>query len=114
MPLHSLSMPRLSGTPAWPRSGMPLRPSGRDMAGLQSKLDSQYSRQLAERDREIRDLTSRLESDLLARMTPEERSAYEAESRTDKERRLQEELEQEKGARQAAISMINYAPRLTR
>ena len=86
----------------------------RDMAGLQSKLDSQYSRQLAERDREIRDLTSRLESDLLARMTPEERSAYEAESRTDKERRLQEELEQEKGARQAAISMINYAQRLTR
>ena len=86
----------------------------RDMAGLQSSLDSRHARELADRDREIRDLTSKLESDLLARMTPEERAAYEDENRTTKERTLQEELEQERGARQAAISMMNYAQRLTR
>jgi hypothetical protein len=86
----------------------------RDMAGLQSKLDSQYSRQLADRDREIRELTARLESDLVSRMTPEERSAWEEESRTTQQRTLQEELEQERAARQAALSMMNYAQRLTK
>ena len=84
------------------------------MAGLQSKLDSQHARELAQRDREIRDLTSRLESDLVARMTPEERKAWEDESRTTQQRTLQEELEQERAARQATLSMMNYAQRLTK
>lgn len=85
----------------------------RDMSGLQSKLDSQHTRQLAERDREIRDLTSRLESDLMSRMTPEERTAYQDETRTDRERDLQSRLEQETQARQAMFSMITYAQRLS-
>lgn len=84
----------------------------RDMAGLQSKLDSQYTRQLAQRDREIQDLTARLESDLMSRMTAEERTAYEEETRSERMRRMQEELEQERGARQAALQMMNYAQRL--
>ncbi len=85
----------------------------RDMDRLRSSLDSQHSREMAQRDREIKDLTSRLESDLLSRMTEEERRAYEEESRSERMQRMQEELEQERAARQATVNMLSYAQRLT-
>jgi hypothetical protein len=84
----------------------------RDMDNLRSSLDSSHARDKAQWERERQDLTARLESDLVSRMTPEERSAYEVETRQEREQRLQEELENERSARQALYSMLNYAQRL--
>jgi hypothetical protein len=82
------------------------------MDNLRSVLDARYARDKAEWDRRERDLAARLESDLMSRMTEEERTAYEAETRQERERTLQDELEQERGARQALTSMWQYAQRL--
>lgn len=84
----------------------------RDMDNLRSTLDSRYARDKAEWDRRERDLSSRLESEMVSRMTPEERTAYESETREERDRALQDELEQAKQANQAALSMLNYAQRL--
>lgn len=85
----------------------------RDMARLQSTLDARRAAEVGQREREIEALRRQQEAELMSRMTDEERTAYEREVLNERTATLQEQLEQERQARSAAMQMLQYHNRLS-